>query len=55
MKKNLIDALKKLLEAFGGENTNSNNAVEIIDKIADQVKESGGGESSFDVFDKEEF
>lgn len=35
MKKNLITVLKKLLAAFGGEETQSNNAVEVIDKIAD--------------------
>lgn len=35
MKKNLITVLKKLLAAFGGEDTQSNNAVEVIDKIAD--------------------
>jgi hypothetical protein len=38
MKKNLITVLKKLLAAFGGEDTNSNNAVEIVDKIADSVE-----------------
>lgn len=43
MKKNLIIALKNLLKAFGGEETNSNNAVEVIDKIADSVEQSGGG------------
>lgn len=35
MKKNLITVLKKLLAAFGGEETQSDNAVEVIDKIAD--------------------
>lgn len=42
MKKNLITVLKKLLTAFGGEDTNSNNAVDLVDKIADQVGEGGG-------------
>lgn len=42
MKKNLITVLKKLLAAFGGEDTQSNNAVEIIDKIADSVEQGGG-------------
>lgn len=43
MKKNLITVLKKLLAAFGGEETNSNNAVEVIDKIADSVEQGSGG------------
>jgi hypothetical protein len=35
MKKNLIISLKKLLKAFGGEDIDSNNAVDIIDEIAE--------------------
>lgn len=45
MKKNLITVLKKLLKAFGGDDESvKNNAVDIIDKIADNA--SGGGSSS---------
>lgn len=44
MKKNLITVLKKLLKAFGGDDESvKNNAVDIIDKIADNASSSGGG------------
>ena len=45
MKKNLITVLKKLLKAFGGDDESvKNNAVDIIDKIADNA--SGGSSSA---------
>ena len=47
MKKNLINALKKLLVAFGGNGKEvTNNAVDIVDKIADQVGEGNNATGS---------
>lgn len=42
MKKNLIKSLKNLLKAYGGENSNKNNAVQIIDEITETL----GGETT---------
>lgn len=43
-KKNLITVLKKLLKAFGGDDAKvKNNAVDIIDKIADNVSSGSSG------------
>ena len=42
MKKNLLTSLKELLKAYGGENSNKNNAVQIIDEITETL----GGEAT---------
>lgn len=42
MKKNLINALKKLVTSFGGE-AKSNNAVDLVDEFADVAAQGGGG------------
>lgn len=37
MKKNLLTSLKQLLKALGGENSNKNNAVQIIDEMTETL------------------
>ena len=49
-KKNLITALKKLYTAFGGNEEVKDNAVDIVDKIADQVEEGGSSGSDNGVY-----
>lgn len=49
-KKSLIDSLKGLLEAFGGEYNNEKNIINIIDKISETVNASNQEETSTEPF-----